>query len=142
MQRGKCLTWGRILRVTYSKAIEVTGQLVHANFGTKKDFEDLNIPVNGSLVIVRAGEIPIAEKVANAQSCNAIGVLIYLDHVKFPIVKADLPFFGHAHLGTGDPYTLGFPSFNHTQFPPSQSSGLPNIPVQTISRQAAEKLFE
>nr|ADP20545.1 transferrin receptor protein 1 [Fukomys anselli] len=127
--------------VAYSKAATVIGKLVHANFGTKKDFEDLNTSVNGSLVIVRAGEITFAEKVSNAASLNALGVLIYLDNIKFPITKADLPFFGHAHLGTGDPYTPGFPSFNHTQFPPSQSSGLPTIPVQTISREAAEKLF-
>nr|AIA77430.1 transferrin receptor 1 [Neotoma mexicana] len=128
--------------VAYSKATEVTGKLVHANFGTKKDFEDLDYAVNGSIVIVRAGKITIAEKVANAQSFNAIGVLIYMDRTKFPIVRADIPLFGHAHLGTGDPYTPGFPSFNHTQFPPSQSSGLPSIPVQTISREAAEKLFQ
>nr|XP_006974577.1 transferrin receptor protein 1 [Peromyscus maniculatus bairdii] len=128
--------------VAYSKAAEVTGKLVHANFGTKKDFEDLKYAVNGSLVIVRAGKITFAEKVANAQSFNAIGVLIYMDRTKFPIVKADVPLFGHAHLGTGDPYTPGFPSFNHTQFPPSQSSGLPTIPVQTISRETAEKLFQ
>ncbi|XP_017496024.3 transferrin receptor protein 1 isoform X1 [Manis javanica] len=127
--------------VAYSKATTVTGKLVHANFGTKKDFEDLEYPVNGSLVIVRAGKISFAEKVANAESLNAIGVLIYMDQAKFPIVNAELPLFGHAHLGTGDPYTPGFPSFNHTQFPPSQSSGLPNIPVQTISRAGAEKLF-
>ncbi|XP_054569861.1 transferrin receptor protein 1 isoform X2 [Eptesicus fuscus] len=128
--------------VAYSKATTVTGKLVHANFGTKQDFEALNTPVNGSLVLVRAGKITFAEKVANAESLNAIGVLIYMDSTKFPVVNADLPVFGHAHLGTGDPYTPGFPSFNHTQFPPSQSSGLPNIPVQTISRTAAEKLFE
>ncbi|XP_045358403.1 transferrin receptor protein 1 isoform X3 [Leopardus geoffroyi] len=127
--------------VAYSKAATVTGRLVHANFGTKKDFENLNSPVNGSLVIVRAGKITFAEKVANAESFNAIGVLIYMDQAKFPITNAEIPFFGHAHLGTGDPYTPGFPSFNHTQFPPSQSSGLPNIPVQTISRATAEKLF-
>uniref|UniRef100_A0A8D2CY38 Transferrin receptor protein 1 n=1 Tax=Sciurus vulgaris TaxID=55149 RepID=A0A8D2CY38_SCIVU len=127
--------------VAYSKATTVTGKLVHANFGTKKDFEDLNASVNGSLVIVRAGKITFAEKVANAESANAIGVLIYMDQATFPIVRADIPVFGHAHLGTGDPYTPGFPSFNHTQFPPSQSSGLPNIPVQTISRKGAEKLF-
>ncbi|EHA97822.1 Transferrin receptor protein 1 [Heterocephalus glaber] len=127
--------------VAYSKAATVTGKLVHANFGTKKDFEDLNTSVNGSLVIVRAGKITFAEKVSNAAGLNALGVLIYLDNTQFPITKADLPFFGHAHLGTGDPYTPGFPSFNHTQFPPSQSSGLPTIPVQTISRQAAENLF-
>lgn len=99
------------------------------------------MPVNGSLVIVRAGKITFAEKVANAQSLDAIGVLIYMDRANFPIINADVPVFGHAHLGTGDPYTPGFPSFNHTQFPPSQSSGLPNIPVQTISRAGAEKLF-
>ncbi|KAM7133441.1 transferrin receptor protein 1 isoform 2-T2 [Molossus nigricans] len=127
--------------VAYSKATTVTGKLVHANFGTKQDFEGLNNPVNGSLVIVRAGKITFAEKVANAQNLNAIGVLIYMDNTKFPIVDANVPAFGHAHLGTGDPYTPGFPSFNHTQFPPSQSSGLPNIPVQTISRAGAEQLF-
>lgn len=128
--------------VAYSKTGEVTGKLVHANFGTKKDFEELNYSVNGSLVIVRAGKITLAEKVANAQSFNAVGVLVYMDKRKFPVVNADLTLFGHAHLGTGDPYTPGFPSFNHTQFPPSQSSGLPSIPVQTISRTAAEKLFK
>uniref|UniRef100_A0A8C7EQD3 Transferrin receptor protein 1 n=1 Tax=Neovison vison TaxID=452646 RepID=A0A8C7EQD3_NEOVI len=128
--------------VAYSKAATVTGRLVHANFGTKKDFENLNSRVNGSLVIVRAGKITFAEKVANAQRFNAIGVLIYMDQSRFPIINADTPVFGHAHLGTGDPYTPGFPSFNHTQFPPSQSSGLPSIPVQTISRAAADKLFE
>ncbi|XP_037693498.1 transferrin receptor protein 1 [Choloepus didactylus] len=127
--------------VAYSKATTVTGKLVHVNFGTKNDFEKSDSSVNGSLVIVRAGKITFAEKVANAESFNAAGVLIYMDHAMFPIVKADLPLFGHAHLGTGDPYTPGFPSFNHTQFPPSQSSGLPNIPVQTISRAGAEKLF-
>ncbi|XP_019507452.1 PREDICTED: transferrin receptor protein 1 [Hipposideros armiger] len=127
--------------VAYSKATTVTGKLVHANFGTKKDFEDLASPVNGSLVIVRAGKITFAEKVANAESFNAIGVLIYMDRKQFPIVDAGVSHFGHAHLGTGDPYTPGFPSFNHTQFPPSQSSGLPNIPVQTITRSSAEELF-
>ncbi|XP_006869451.1 PREDICTED: transferrin receptor protein 1 [Chrysochloris asiatica] len=128
--------------VAYSKATTVTGKLVHANFGTKADFENLKSLVNGCLVIVRAGKISIAEKVANAESFNATGVLIYMDYADFPLDDAKLPFFGHAHLGTGDPYTPGFPSFNHTQFPPSQSSGLPNIPVQTISRSAAENLSE
>ncbi|XP_055983098.1 transferrin receptor protein 1 [Sorex fumeus] len=128
--------------VAYSKAETVTGELVHANFGTEKDFEGLKFPVNGSLVILRAGKITFAEKVANAERFNAIGVLIYMDRADFPVVDAELPLFGHAHLGTGDPYTPGFPSFNHTQFPPSESSGLPNIPVQTISRACAENLFK
>nr|8P0Z_A Chain A, Transferrin receptor protein 1, serum form [Homo sapiens] len=100
--------------VANSKAATVTGKLVHANFGTKKDFEDLYTPVNGSIVIVRAGKITFAEKVANAESLNAIGVLIYMDQTKFPIVNAELSFTGKGKSG---------------------------IPVQTISREAAEKLF-
>lgn len=49
--------------------------------------------------------------------------------------------FSQAHLGTGDPFTPGFPSFNHTQFPPVESSGLPHIVVQTVSSSAVRQLF-
>ncbi|KAI3375571.1 hypothetical protein L3Q82_003708 [Scortum barcoo] len=45
------------------------------------------------------------------------------------------------HLGSGDPFTPGFPSFNHTQFPPIQSSGLPLIPALPISATVAAKLL-
>uniref|UniRef100_A0A2I3GBG6 Transferrin receptor protein 1 n=1 Tax=Nomascus leucogenys TaxID=61853 RepID=A0A2I3GBG6_NOMLE len=93
--------------VAYSKAATVTGKLVHANFGTKKDFEDLDTPVNGSIVIVRAGKITFAEKVANAESLNAIGVLIYMDQTKFPIVNSELSFFGHVIVGTTGMLNLG-----------------------------------
>ncbi|KAI3375946.1 hypothetical protein L3Q82_016367 [Scortum barcoo] len=45
------------------------------------------------------------------------------------------------HLGSGDPFTPGFPSFNHSQFPPIQSSGLPLIPALPISATVAAKLL-
>lgn len=45
------------------------------------------------------------------------------------------------HLGSGDPFTPGFPSFNHTQFPSIQSSGLPLIPALPISSTVAAKLL-
>uniref|UniRef100_A0A671S8H8 Transferrin receptor protein 1 n=1 Tax=Sinocyclocheilus anshuiensis TaxID=1608454 RepID=A0A671S8H8_9TELE len=97
-----------------------------------------NVDINGKVVLVRAGLLSFAEKVANAASLNASAVLIYPDPVNYNI-KEDTALFGHVHLGTGDPYTPGFPSFNHTQFPPAQSSGLPSIPAQTITiRQATE----
>lgn len=51
------------------------------------------------------------------------------------------PLSQQVHLGTGDPYTPGFPSFNQTQFPPVQSSGLPSIPAQPISADTASLLL-
>lgn len=127
--------------VAYSETGPVTGKPVYANYGQKEDFQKLEksaIELNGTIVIVRAGKITLAEKVVNAKEKGAVGVLMYLDPYKN---TDDLVPFGHAHLGTGDPYTPGFPSFNHTQFPPIESSGLPHIAVQTISSHAASRLF-
>uniref|UniRef100_A0A8C9EU91 Transferrin receptor protein 1 n=1 Tax=Pavo cristatus TaxID=9049 RepID=A0A8C9EU91_PAVCR len=129
--------------VAYSESGSVSGKPVYVNYGLKKDFEIVQKSVaslNGTIVIVRAGKITLAEKVANAKEAGAAGVLMYVDSLKYEITDRLIP-FGHAHLGTGDPYTPGFPSFNHTQFPPVESSGLPHIAVQTISNSAAAKLF-
>ncbi|KAG8536818.1 hypothetical protein GDO81_025618, partial [Engystomops pustulosus] len=72
--------------------------------------------------------------VHNAEGAGARGVLIFPDF-------AEVPVYGHVHFGTGDPSTPGFPSFNHTQFPPFKSSGLPKIPAQPISLSSAKTLL-
>ncbi|XP_063162321.1 transferrin receptor protein 1 [Candoia aspera] len=129
--------------VAYSENAEVSGKPVYANYGRKEDFKVLlekSISPNGTVIIVRAGRLTFAEKVANAKAQGAVGVLIYPDPVDYKDLGVNVAQFGHAHLGTGDPYTPGFPSFNHTQFPPVQSSALPRIPVQSISSSAARKL--
>ncbi|NXE86406.1 TFR1 protein, partial [Menura novaehollandiae] len=126
--------------VAYSKSGTVAGKPIYVNYGLKEDFQkirNMGDPMNGTIMIFRAGKITLAEKVANAREEGAVGALMYLDYKNTDLLVP----FGHAHLGTGDPYTPGFPSFNHTQFPPVESSGLPRIPVQTISRQTADKLF-
>ncbi|XP_040284341.1 transferrin receptor protein 1 isoform X2 [Bufo bufo] len=134
--------------VAYSPAASVNGSLVYGRFGTERDFEDLsakNIDLSGKLIILRSGSIPFSEKVRNAERVKASGVLIYPnpEDVSFPGQNGDIDsLFGHAHFGTGDPFTPGFPSFNHTQFPPSKSSGLPQIPVQTLSSRDGRKLYE
>ncbi|XP_025926644.1 transferrin receptor protein 1 isoform X1 [Apteryx rowi] len=129
--------------VAYSKNNSVSGKPVYVNYGQKADFQKMQnsgVSLNGSIVILRAGKITLAEKVANAKEAGAVGVLMYLDPYDYKDTDELVP-FGHAHLGTGDPFTPGFPSFNHTQFPPVESSGLPRIAVQTISSQAASRLF-
>ncbi|NXU24681.1 TFR1 protein, partial [Thalassarche chlororhynchos] len=129
--------------VAYSKSGSVVGKPVYVNYGLKADFQKIQNPgvsLNETIIIFRAGKITLAEKVANAKEAGAVGALIYLDPDDYKNTDALVP-FGHAHLGTGDPFTPGFPSFNHTQFPPMESSGLPRIAVQTISSQAVGKLF-
>ncbi|NWS60190.1 TFR1 protein, partial [Chunga burmeisteri] len=129
--------------VAYSKSGSVVGKPVHVNYGLKADFEKiqkLGVSLNGTIIIFRAGKITLAEKVANAKEAGAVGALMYLDPYDYKNTDVLVP-FGHAHFGTGDPFTPGFPSFNHTQFPPVESSGLPRIAVQTISSQAVGKLF-
>ncbi|KFR06789.1 transferrin receptor protein 1 [Opisthocomus hoazin] len=129
--------------VAYSKSGSVTGKPVYVNYGLKADFQKIqkqDVSLNGTIVIFRAGKITLAEKVANAKEAGAVGALMYLDPYSYSNTDTLVP-FGHAHLGTGDPFTPGFPSFNHTQFPPVESSGLPHIVVQTISSQAVGKLF-
>ncbi|KAM6122214.1 transferrin receptor protein 1 [Pterocles gutturalis] len=129
--------------VAYSNTGLVEGRPVYVNYGRKDDFQKiqkLRVSLNGTIIIFRAGRITLAEKVANAKEAGAVGALMYLDPYDYRNTDALVP-FGHAHLGTGDPFTPGFPSFNHTQFPPVESSGLPHIAVQTISSQAVARLF-
>ncbi|OCT78538.1 transferrin receptor protein 1 [Xenopus laevis] len=135
--------------VAYSPAATVNGNLVYCHYGRKEDFKAITekkIDLSENLVLVRSGFISFAEKVKNAELNGARGVLIYPEpsDFTFPLHQSgfiETP-FGHAHYGTGDPYTPGFPSFNHTQFPPSKSSGLPSIPVQTVSSEDGKKLLE
>lgn len=129
--------------LAYSAPGTPEGKLVYANYGRKEDFQLLsrNVDISGCIVLVRAGKNSFAEKVANAQIMSAKGVLIYPDDREYHNLQETTVHFGHVHMGTGDPYTPGFPSFNHTQFPPVKSSGLPLIPAQTISRKAARRLF-
>uniref|UniRef100_A0A4W6C2V0 Transferrin receptor protein 1 n=1 Tax=Lates calcarifer TaxID=8187 RepID=A0A4W6C2V0_LATCA len=127
--------------LSYSGTGTRTGAVVFAHYGQENDFTLLrgkNINLSGRVVLVKAGKISFAEKVANAAKMNASAVLIYPDPTDYSIGD-NTPLFGHVHLGSGDPYTPGFPSFNHTQFPPVQSSGLPTILAQTITTGMANK---
>nr|XP_020513085.1 transferrin receptor protein 1-like [Labrus bergylta] len=130
--------------LAYSATGNVQGKLVYGNYGLQKDFDFLqkqNIVLKGSVVLLRAGNISFAEQVDNAAKNGASAVLIYPDIQDFNYV-ADTALYGHVHLGSGDPYTPGFPSFNHTLFPPTQSSGLPKIPAQTITASMASTILQ
>ncbi|XP_035383743.1 transferrin receptor protein 1-like [Electrophorus electricus] len=129
--------------LAYSGNGSVEGAVLYCYYGQVSDFrnlQDLKVSPKGKIVLVRAGKISFAEKVANAASVNASAVLIYPDPADYSFDEGtDL--FGHVHLGCGDPYTPGFPSFNHIQFPAVKSSGLPSIPAQTIRASTAATIM-
>lgn len=71
----------------------------------------------------------------------ASGKQVYCSPPSFRPVQSEFLTSPQVHLGSGDPYTPGFPSFNHTQFPPVESSGLPKILAQTITAGMATKIL-
>ncbi|KAM9836769.1 transferrin receptor protein 2 [Aulostomus maculatus] len=135
----------------YSATGSTTGGVIYANYGRPEDFSWLTsagVSVIGCVVVMRVGGgVSFAEKVWLAERNGAGGVLIYPDPADLPQdprrlgLNAHTAVSEHVHLGSGDPFTPGFPSFNHTQFPPIQSSGLPLIPVLPVSATVASKLL-
>ncbi|XP_035265548.1 transferrin receptor protein 2 [Anguilla anguilla] len=135
----------------YSGIGTATGGVVYVNYGRQEDFDllrSLGVSIGGAIAVARVGGgMSFAEKVWHAQRAGLGGVLIYPDPADIPQDPRRLGLYSsatiseHVHLGSGDPFTPGFPSFNHAQFPPTQSSGLPLIPVQPISANVASKLL-
>ncbi|KAM9440014.1 transferrin receptor protein 1-like [Clarias gariepinus] len=129
--------------LSYSAPGTAQGAVLYAYYGQEDDLrqlQDLGNDPKGRVLLVRAGKNSYAEKVANAGKVGASAVLIYRDPADY-MLNPDTALFGHVHLGSGDPYTPGFPSFNHTQFPPAKSSGLPSIPAQTIKASTAAAIM-
>lgn len=130
--------------LAYSETGRREGRVVYANYGELSDLQNKEhqLNLNGSVVLMRAGKISMAQKVMNAAKVGAVAALIYPDPADYKTMSWDTELYGHVHLGSGDPYTPGFPSFNHTQFPPAKSSGLPGILAQTITANMARSIFE
>ncbi|CAF97624.1 unnamed protein product, partial [Tetraodon nigroviridis] len=129
--------------LSYSACGRVMGAVLYGHYGQESDLmmlQNKNLDLSGRVLLLRAGRNSFAEKVANAAKLNASAVLIYPDPADYAL-QDTTELFGHVHLGSGDPYTPGFPSFNHTQFPPVVSSGLPKIPAQTITAGMASKIL-
>uniref|UniRef100_A0A8C6NSQ3 Transferrin receptor n=1 Tax=Nothobranchius furzeri TaxID=105023 RepID=A0A8C6NSQ3_NOTFU len=129
--------------LAYSGTGRAQGRLVYGNYGRQEDLTVVqqSVDLEGSVLLLRAGKISFAQQVDNAAKKGAIAVLIYPDPQDYKLV-ATTELYGHVHLGSGDPYTPGFPSFNHTQFAPTKSSGLPKIPAQTITPNTASALLQ
>ncbi|XP_016520768.1 transferrin receptor protein 2 isoform X3 [Poecilia formosa] len=135
----------------YSATGNYTGGVVYAHYGRPEDFNwlrSVGVLAAGHLVVMRVGGgVSFAEKVWLAERNGGGGALIYPDPADLPQdprrlgLNAHTAVSEHVHLGSGDPFTPGFPSFNLSRFPPIPSSGLPLIPALPITATVAAKLL-
>lgn len=127
----------------YSKNASISGKVVYANYGRRKDFETLvaqSITISGAVVLLRVGEIKTAAKIRNAESFGAAGVLVYGDQ------QTDLS----TYIGDGDPSTPFGASTDHAfvlssdqvrQNSMNMTESVSNIPSLPISSEIAQYIF-
>uniref|UniRef100_A0A671FR77 N-acetylated-alpha-linked acidic dipeptidase 2 n=1 Tax=Rhinolophus ferrumequinum TaxID=59479 RepID=A0A671FR77_RHIFE len=135
------------------------GDLVYVNYARTEDFfkleRELGINCTGKIVIARYGKIFRGNKVKNAVSAGAIGIIFYSDPADYsapevqPYPKGwNLP--GTAAQrgnvlnlnGAGDPLTPGYPAKEYTfRLNVEEGVGMPKIPVHPIGYNDAEILL-
>lgn len=151
--------------LAYAANGNVTGQYVYANYGTKKDFEQLQewgVDVKGKIVIVRYGAIFRGLKVKFAQENGAIGVLIYSDpgddhgitekngYKQYPhgparqessVQRGSVQFLGGVGATPGDPTTPGYASKPGVERKDPHAS-IGKIPALPISYREVKPILE
>ncbi|XP_006160400.1 N-acetylated-alpha-linked acidic dipeptidase 2 [Tupaia chinensis] len=135
------------------------GDLVYVNYARTEDFfkleREMSINCTGKIVIARYGKIFRGNKVKNAMSAGAIGIILYSDPADYsaPEVQPyprgwNLP--GTAAQrgnvlnlnGAGDPLTPGYPAKEYTfRLNVEEGVGIPKIPVHPIGYNDAEMLL-
>lgn len=146
----------------HSRAGNVTGPLIYANFGSRRDFRRLKeqgIDVAGAIVLVKyyGPEEDRALKVKAAELAGASGCLIYSDPSEDGFTKGDvwpdgrwMPSDGVQRGGVslmsrvvGDVLTPGYASTAdaHRQ-PKDGNAGLVNIPSLPLAWRDAQKLLQ
>ncbi|QRV76487.1 vacuolar protein sorting-associated protein [Ceratobasidium sp. AG-Ba] len=145
----------------FSKGGDVQGKLVYANYGSKKDFDDLAAAghnLTGTVVLVRYGGVFRGLKVKAAQEAGAVGCLIYSDPrdngpvtvengYKYwpdgPALNPDSVQRGSVTFLSkypGDPTTPGYPSYRDAErVEPTNLPSIPSLPVSWANAQVLLK---
>ncbi|XP_067424606.1 N-acetylated-alpha-linked acidic dipeptidase 2-like [Emydura macquarii macquarii] len=133
--------------------------LVYVNYGRTEDFfkleREMGINCTGKIVIARYGKIFRGNKVKNAISAGAKGIILYSDPADYCAPGVDpyptgwnLPGGGAQRgnvlnlNGAGDPLTPGYPAKDYTfRTEVDEGVGIPKIPVHPIGYHDAEVLL-
>ncbi|XP_061775263.1 N-acetylated-alpha-linked acidic dipeptidase 2 [Nerophis ophidion] len=136
------------------------GDLVYVNYGRTEDFfqlqRQMGINVTGNIVIVRYGKIFRGNKVKNAISAGAKGIILFSDPADYSAAGVqpfpegwNLPGGGAQRgnvmnmNGAGDPLTPGYPAKEYIYRSRLEDGvGLPSIPVHPIGYHDAFHLLK
>ncbi|KAK6182867.1 hypothetical protein SNE40_010455 [Patella caerulea] len=138
----------------YAKSGVVKGPLVYAHYGRKKDFDiltNLNVEVNGSVVLIRYGRIHPGNKVKHAEEAGAAGVVLYCDPDDYTDGSGNidgtwwLPSWAvqlsHVRYNlVGDPSTPDYTATPDSSLT-NNSNMFPSIPVYPIMYSDADQLM-
>ncbi|KAL8837588.1 MAG: hypothetical protein Q9170_002465 [Blastenia crenularia] len=147
----------------HSKAGNVTGPLIYANYGSKQDFQSLKdqgIDLKGSIALVRYyGSQPDRSlKIRAAEQAGAVGCIIYNDPADDGFLKGE-PYpkgrympedgvqrgaVGLSSWIVGDVLSPGFASLpgEPKRISKDNNPGLPNIPSIPLAWRDAKKLLQ
>ncbi|KAH7443677.1 hypothetical protein KP509_02G045700 [Ceratopteris richardii] len=134
----------------YAPSGNATAEVVYVNYGRQEDYaklEEMNVNVNGKIVIVRYGKVFRGDIVSIATKAGARAVIIYSDPQDFA-GGGNSGFFpnsewlppsgvqrGTVFRGSGDPLTPGWPSTPNSERLSNREVAalLPKIPSLPIS---------
>ena len=143
----------------YSAAGDVRGSVIYANYGRAEDFDALSasgVSVDGKVVLMRYGRVFRGVKARNAEAAGAVAVLLYSDPLDDGFFRGDVypngPFRPWSGLQRGSvrwgapgdpaPSTVGLPpvgrEINHSSVP----TGVPDVPVVSLSYGSALELLK
>lgn len=147
----------------HAKAGNVTGPLIYANYGTRKDFEylkALGIDLTGSIALVRYGgkEGDRAQKIHAAYLAGSVGCIIYSDPAEDSFIQgpaypeelfmpSDRVQRGAVSLTSwvlGDVLTPGYASLpdERNRDPLENNPGLNRIPSMPLAWRDAQRLLQ
>ncbi|WP_114751408.1 M28 family peptidase [Pleomorphovibrio marinus] len=147
----------------YSGSGDVSGEIVYANYGTKKDFEklrELGVSLTDKIVIARYGGNFRGYKAKFAEEYGAAGLLIYTDPADAGFMKGlvypEGIYYDESSIQRGSLMTENFTGDPLTPFEPAlpldgevqvkrlkpSETQLPTIPVTPIPYGAAKEIFE
>ncbi|KAI9483549.1 MAG: hypothetical protein EXX96DRAFT_536870 [Benjaminiella poitrasii] len=122
----------------YSASGNVTGSIVYVNYGRLEDFvllETNKIELNGTIALMRHGQIPSSIKIQHAEAFGCLGALVYLDPTEktrattLDVVHRESVEYGFVY--PGDPFTPGVAATlnGSNESAPRNLPSIPSLPI-------------